>query len=199
MPVSQEPPLHEVDEVAAAGIGYVEGEYMPVNEARVSIRENGFAAGDCTYDVVAVWDGAFFRLDDHIERLFRGCERLKMSPLPASPEGVREMMFEMVRRSGLRRAYVQALVTRGVPAAGKQRDPRLLTPQLYGYTLPYLWILAEDKLEEGIDLIVAPPDWCTDNAAMGAVAIERWKHGRHDDLDLDVLAGLQRPDAGDRA
>lgn len=51
----------------------------------------------------------------------------------------------------------------------------------------------------GIDLIVAPPDWCTDNAAMGAVAIERWKHGRHDDLDLDVLAGLQRPDAGDRA
>lgn len=46
----------------------------------------------------------------------------------------------------------------------------------------------------GIDLVVAPPDWCTDNAAMGAVAIERWKHGRFDDLDLDVLAGLFRPD-----
>src|SRR3954462_6942294 len=123
----------EIDEVAAAGIGWVEGEYLPVNEARISIRENGFSCSDCTYDVVAVWDGAFFRLDDHLDRLFRGCERLMLEP-PATREDVRPLMFEMVRRSGLRRAYVQVIVTRGVPAAGKQRDPRLLTPALYGYT-----------------------------------------------------------------
>lgn len=154
MNATQNPPLPEVDEVAAAGIGYVEGEYMPVNQARVSIRENGFSCGDCTYDVAAVWDGAFFRLDDHLDRIFRGCAELMLEP-PVSREEMREVMFEMVRRSGLRRAYVQVLVTRGVPAAGKQRDPRLLTPAFYGYTLPYLWILAEDKLETGLDLVIA--------------------------------------------
>ena len=59
--------------------------------------------------------------------------------------------------------------------------------------------LTEACAARGIDLVVAPPDWCTDNAAMGAVAIERWKHGRYDDLDLDVIAGLIRPDVPQRA
>ena len=138
----------------AYGIGYAEGEYLPVNETRISIRENGFDSSDCTYDVVGVWDGAFFRLDDHLDRLFRGCEILMMEP-PADREGVREVMFEMVRRAGLKRAYVQVIVTRGLPSAEKIRDPRQLTPQLYGYTIPYLWILAPDKLEGGLDLVIA--------------------------------------------
>ncbi|HVO54035.1 MAG TPA: aminotransferase class IV [Solirubrobacterales bacterium] len=148
------PPVPAHDEVAANGIGFVEGEYMPVNDARISIRENGFSCSDATYDVVAVWDGAFFRLDDHLDRFFRGCERLTLTP-PGSREEVREMMFEMVRRSGLQRAYVQVLATRGVPAAGKQRDPRKLTSALYGYTLPYLWILPPELHEEGLNLVIA--------------------------------------------
>jgi branched-subunit amino acid aminotransferase/4-amino-4-deoxychorismate lyase len=142
------------DSTAAYGIGYVEGEYMPVDEARISIRENGFDSSDCTYDVVGVWDGAFFRLEDHLDRLFRGCEILMLEP-PADRQEIREMMFEMVRRAGLRNAYVQVIITRGVPSAEKLRDPRQLTPQMYGYTIPYLWILAPDKLEGGLDLVIA--------------------------------------------
>ncbi len=136
------------------GIAWVDGTYVPIREGRISILENGFSYSDCTYDVVAVWDGAFFRLDDHLDRLMEGCARLQME-LPFGRADVRELLFEMVRRSGLRRSYVQAIVTRGVPSDGKQRDPRRLTPALYGYALPYQWLLPPDRLEIGMDLVIA--------------------------------------------
>ena len=47
--------------------------------------------------------------------------------------------------------------------------------------------------ERGFELIVPPLSLCTDNAAMGAIAAERFKAGEFDDLDLDISAGLQRP------
>jgi N6-L-threonylcarbamoyladenine synthase len=44
----------------------------------------------------------------------------------------------------------------------------------------------------GIDLIIAPPALCTDNAVMGAIAIERLQAGLTEPLDLDVIPGLVR-------
>jgi hypothetical protein len=48
------------------GAAFVEGDYVPVAEAKISILDAGFSRSDVTYDVVAVWNGAFFRLDDHL-------------------------------------------------------------------------------------------------------------------------------------
>ena len=141
-------------EEAVAGIAFVEGAYVPTREARIPILDNLVSNSDCTFDVVAVWDGAFFRLDDHLDRLERSCERLQLHPAPTRQE-VREMLFETVKRSGLRRAYAQVIVSRGVPRLGKERDPRLLTPELYGFAIPYQWILPEDQQEAGLDLVVA--------------------------------------------
>ena len=123
------------EEVAGGGVAWIDGEYLAADDAQISIRDNGLANSDLTMDVAAVWDGAFFRLDDHIDRLFRGCERLRFTPLP-SRDLVREVMFEMVRRAGLRHAYVFVMVTRGAPVTGKERDLRELTPAFYGYALP---------------------------------------------------------------
>ena len=53
---------------------------------------------------------------------------------------MREILTETVRRSGLREAYVEAVVTRGVPGPG-ERDPRLWTPRFYAYAIPYVWIV----------------------------------------------------------
>lgn len=45
---------------------------------------------------------------------------------------------------------------------------------------------------EKIDLIMPPLEWCTDNAAMAAVAVEKFRTGRFDSLDLDAVPGLVR-------
>src|SRR5688500_8702730 len=59
-----------------AAFGY--GRYVPIDEARVSLLDTGFSRSDVTYDVVAVWGGAFFRLQDHLQRFERSCGELRM-------------------------------------------------------------------------------------------------------------------------
>ena len=52
----------------AQGCAWIEGRYIPIAEARIPILDYGFLHSDLTYDVVAVWEGRFFRLDDQISR-----------------------------------------------------------------------------------------------------------------------------------
>ncbi len=53
--------------------------------------------------------------------------------------------------------------------------------------------LSESLAARGAELIIAPPELCTDNAVMGAIAFERLRLGETDSLDLDALPGLVRP------
>lgn len=53
--------------------------------------------------------------------------------------------------------------------------------------------LQEMAREQRIELLIAPPELCTDNAVMGGIAIERLRGGEHDELDLDAVPGLVRP------
>ena len=47
------------------GCAWIEGDYLPIAEARIPILDTGFLRSDVTYDVAAVWKGSFFRLEDH--------------------------------------------------------------------------------------------------------------------------------------
>ncbi|HTF52393.1 MAG TPA: aminotransferase class IV [Pseudonocardia sp.] len=137
----------------AEGCAWIEGEYVPIHEARIPILDTGFVRSDLTYDVVGVWQGRFFRLEDHLDRLLAGCQRIRLIP-PRSREEIRAIMIETVRRSGLRDAYVEVVVTRGVPGQG-ERDPRKLSARLYAYAIPYVWIVRPELQERGTDVIVA--------------------------------------------
>jgi branched-chain amino acid aminotransferase len=137
----------------ADGCAWIEGDYVPIRDARIPILDAGFVRSDLTYDVVGVWGGRFFRLEDHLDRLERGCARIRLTP-PLPRAEIREILVETVRRSGLRDAYVEAIVTRGVPTPG-QRDPRGWTPRFYAYAIPYVWIVARDDQQRGTDVVVA--------------------------------------------
>lgn len=137
----------------SAGCAWIEGEYVPIAEARIPILDMGFVRSDLTYDVAGVWEGRFFRLDDHLARLARGCERLRLSP-PVSFDEIRDILVETVRRSGLRDAYVEAIVTRGVPGPG-ERDPRRVQARFYAYAIPYQWILRPEDQDAGANVVIA--------------------------------------------
>ena len=51
-------------------IVYLDGEYVPLSKARISILDQGFLLGDGIFDVVSAWKGTLFKLDQHIERFF---------------------------------------------------------------------------------------------------------------------------------
>ncbi len=77
---------------------------------------------------VAVWNGKFFRLDDHLARFESSWHLLRMSP-PVSPDVMRDILFECVRRSGFQNAYVDMIMSRGTPPPGI-RDPRRFVNRL---------------------------------------------------------------------
>jgi hypothetical protein len=60
------------------GVAFLDGQYLPMSEAKVSVLDWGFLHSDATYDTVHVWQSAFFRLDLHLDRFFGGLERLRM-------------------------------------------------------------------------------------------------------------------------
>jgi branched-chain amino acid aminotransferase len=140
-------------DVFAGGCAYIEGQYLPIGEACIPILDTGFLRSDLTYDVVAVWNGKFFRLEDHLDRFERGWKKLRMKPDIGKGE-IRTILFECVRRSGLRNAYVEMIMTRGIDEDGS-RDPRKFRNRLYAYAIPYVWIVKSEDQEAGINMVVA--------------------------------------------
>ena len=136
----------------ADGCAWIDGEYLPIEEARVPITDTGFSRSDVTYDVVAVWKGRFFRLADHLARFKKSYRGLHMKP-PLSISEMRDVLFECVRRSGLRDAYVDMIATRGMPVGGN-RDPRTFRNRFYAYAIPYVWIVKPEAQEKGSHLVV---------------------------------------------
>lgn len=147
------------------GCAFVEGEFLPVDQAAVPITDTGFTRSDVTYDVVGVWAGKFFRLDDHLARFERSWRKLRMHP-PLARTAMREVLVECVARSGLRDAYVEMIVTRGVPPNG-DRDPRNFINRFYAFAIPYVWIAQPAQQLAGLSLVVAEsarriPSQCVD-------------------------------------
>lgn len=132
------------------GAANVEGAIVPISEAKISILDWGFLHSDATYDVVHVWNGKFFRLDDHLERFFSGMKKLRMS-IPYSREAVRSILASCVKASGLREAYVEMIATRGFPQQGS-RDPRTCSNRFFAFAIPFVWIT---KPQKGLHLIVS--------------------------------------------
>jgi branched-chain amino acid aminotransferase len=134
------------------GAAFVEGEVVPVLEARIPLLDTGFTKSDVTYDVVAVWNGGFFRLDDHLDRFERSCRALRLT-LPLGRDELRDVLCELVRRADLREAYVEVICTRGVDTDGV-RDPRRFENRFYAFAVPYVWLLPREEHESGMHAVV---------------------------------------------
>ena len=134
------------------GAAFVGGRYLRAEEASVPIGDWGFLHSDATYDVVHVWEGAFFRLEEHLDRFYRGMAALRMS-LSVTRDEIRAILVECVRLSGLRHAYVEMICTRGLPAPGS-RDPRSAVNRFYAFAVPFVWLADPAKQEVGLHLAV---------------------------------------------
>jgi branched-chain amino acid aminotransferase len=80
-------------------------------------------------------------------------EKLRMS-VPYSREQIRSIMFELVRRSGLRDAYVEIVCTRGIPAPGS-RDPRSCENRFLAFAIPFVWIADDNLRKQGLNLLIS--------------------------------------------
>jgi branched-subunit amino acid aminotransferase/4-amino-4-deoxychorismate lyase len=139
--------------VFAKGIAWVGEDYVPVAEAKIPLLDQGFLKSDLTYDVPAVWNGRFFRLDDHLDRFEASMKKLRMkSPIPR--QEIRDRLVEMTALSGIRDAYVMMFMTRGLRYV-RQYAPEDCPNHCYLMVTPYLWVMGEEVQKTGGSAIVA--------------------------------------------
>lgn len=138
----------------AEGVAFIEGKYVPSDEAKISVFDLGFSRSDAVYDVVSTWKGRFFRLDDHVDRFLRSCDGVHIV-CPYDKEEIRRILAECVHRAGLQDAYVEVLTTRGRFESLASRDLRKTKPTFMAYAVPYVWIASLEKQREGVHVYIA--------------------------------------------
>jgi D-alanine transaminase len=92
-------------------IAFLDGKYLPIAEAKVSVNDRGFLFGDGVYEVVRTYAGRLWALEPHLERLARSMKAIEL-PGPG-PDIIRARVTEAHRRSELPDAQVYVEITRG--------------------------------------------------------------------------------------
>jgi D-alanine transaminase len=111
---------------------FVNGEYLPESEGKVSIFDRGFLFADGVYEVTAVVNGKLVDYGPHMERLERSLRELRIG-WPCTKEELTAMHLEMVRRNALSEGLVYMQVTRG--AADRSFNfPKEAKPTLVAFT-----------------------------------------------------------------
>lgn len=129
-------------------MAWMGGRVMPLEEARLPLTDWGLIHADSCYDVVPVWDGAFFRLHDYIARFLASAEALRLD-IGMTPREIESVLGKVVSQSRLRRAYVAMVVSRGVPLVPGSRDPRHCANHFFAWCVPYVHVIKPEVVEAG--------------------------------------------------
>ncbi len=95
-------------------IVYVNGDYLPETEAKVSIFDRGFLMADGVYEVTSVLDGKLVDFEGHAVRLERSLGELDMAS-PVTKEELLAIHRELVAKNGIEEGMVYLQITRGAP------------------------------------------------------------------------------------
>jgi D-alanine transaminase len=133
---------------------YLNGAYVPLEEARVSVEDRGFLFADGVYEVIRVYAGQTYELDEHLERLLRGITALDIEYRDmAEIRRISLRLLEENRVAGAGAIYIQ--VTRGAAPRKHAFPPRDTPPTVYIAAKPHephpatVW-------EDGVAAITAP-------------------------------------------
>ncbi|MFN2476808.1 MAG: branched-chain-amino-acid transaminase [Chthoniobacterales bacterium] len=96
---------------------YLDGEYVPQSQAKVSVFDHGLLYGDGIFEGIRFYNGRVFRLEEHHDRLWDSARSICLE-IPVSKQEMTEALLETIRKNGLRDGYIRQIVTRGVGNLG---------------------------------------------------------------------------------
>jgi D-alanine transaminase len=92
---------------------FLNGKFMPVEEARVPVLDRGFIFGDGVYELIPVYSRVPFRMDEHLARLERSLAAVRIRN-PYSRAEWRDIILQLVAKQSFEDQGVYFQVTRGV-------------------------------------------------------------------------------------
>jgi len=100
---------------------YIDGEYYPKSQAKISVYDHGFLYGDGVFEGIREYNGLVFKLKEHIDRLYRSAHGI-MLQIPISKEEMSNAVVETIRKNKMKDSYIRLIVSRGIGDLGL--DPR---------------------------------------------------------------------------
>src|SRR5580698_4246891 len=98
-------------------IVFLNGVFLPEAEAFISVNDRGFLLGDGLFETLRVVGGKPFRMAQHLERLARGAELLKIKP-PYSPKELQNLSAKLIEKNDLKDCILRVTLTRGPGSRG---------------------------------------------------------------------------------
>lgn len=130
------------------GAAWLGGTIIPISEAGIPVTDWGLTHADICYDVVPVWKGGFFRLEDYLTRFMASVAALRME-IGMDRDAIRRALTDMVAATGLRESYVAMVASRGRNPIPGDRDPRNCQNHFYAWCVPYVHVIPEDVATRG--------------------------------------------------
>ena len=91
---------------------YVNGEFVPEVEAKISVFDHGLLYGDGIFEGIRAYHNSVFLLSEHINCLYDSAQAINLT-IPMSKEEMAEVVVETCRRNKMSDAYIRLLITRG--------------------------------------------------------------------------------------
>lgn len=133
-------------------IVYLNGEFLPIEEAQVPVLDRGFIFGDGVYEVIPVYSRHPFRLQEHLRRLQQSLDGIRIAnPYPLDTWA--RLVIDLIARNAPEDQSVYLHVTRGV-APRDHAFPKQATPTVFMMSNPLL-TPPREQIEQGIALVSA--------------------------------------------
>jgi D-alanine transaminase len=137
---------------AASPIVYLNGEFMPASEAKISVLDRGFIYGDGVYEVIPVYGRVPFRMPQHLARLARSLDGIRLAN-PMSDAQWSALVADLAARQSFADQAVYLQVTRGV-AKRDHAFPVGVPPTVYMMSNPLVLPSAE-QVKRGVAVVTA--------------------------------------------
>ena len=132
---------------------YLNGQYMPVTEAKVSVLDRGFIFGDGVYEVIPVYSRRAFRIEEHMKRLQHSLDEIRLPNPHGLPEWV-EILNELIARNEPEDQYLYLHITRGVARRDHAFPVPAVPPTVFAMSHPLTTPSAE-LIASGVSAITA--------------------------------------------
>jgi D-alanine transaminase len=136
---------------AALGTAYLNGKFLPVEQAAISPLDRGFLFGDAIYEVIPFRDGKPLLLDAHLQRLDRNLEAMQIAN-PKSGDGWSDLILDLAKRNGGGNLAIYLQVSRGADTGRDHVFPSDVEPTVFAMASQ----LADTDYEQGVKAITLP-------------------------------------------
>ena len=114
---------------------YLNGQFLPLAEARISPLDRGFLFGDGAYEVIPVYSRHPFRIDEHLRRFQNTLDGIRL-PNPHSIEEWRAIILRLIAEAPFDDQAIYIQVTRGADTKRDQVFPKGVAPTVFLFTAP---------------------------------------------------------------